>query len=155
VLHLQINPWLMSEEECKERSGRFFADMKNVMRNARLRVLSLSASVQACPAASLAQTWARAPPCAKPQIPCCKPLPVLDVRTLEMHRKLHSGVEQCESTVLAPAPAWCKRVLAVETGQHGPGLHGPRPVCHARAGWGRVRGGQGPGLHVPRPVLPC
>jgi len=87
--------------------------------------------------------------------PCCKPLPVLDVRTLKMHRKPHSRVEQCESTVLAPAPAWCKRALAVETGQHGPGLHGPRPVCHARAGWGTVRGGESPGLHVPRHVLPC
>ncbi len=60
MLHLQINPWLMPAEECKERLGRFYAVMKNVMRNARLRVLSLSAAVQACPAASLAQTWARA-----------------------------------------------------------------------------------------------
>jgi len=91
VLHLQINPWLVPAEECKERPDGFYAVMKNVMRNARLRVLSLSAAVQACPAASLAQTWARAPPCAKPQRPCCKPLPVLDVRTLKMHRRPHFG----------------------------------------------------------------
>ena len=91
MLHLQINPWLLPPEECKERPDGFYAVMKDVVRNARLRVFSLSAAVQACPAASLAQTWARAPPCAKPQLLCNKPLPVLDVRTLKMHRSSHFG----------------------------------------------------------------
>ena len=75
MLHLQINAWLVPAEECRERPNGFYVVMKNVMRNARLRVLSLSAAVQACHAASLAQTWARAPPCAKTQDPaaslCC------------------------------------------------------------------------------------
>ena len=57
MLHLQINPQVVPVEE---RPGSFHAVMKNVMRNARLRVLSLCAAVQACPAASLAQTCARA-----------------------------------------------------------------------------------------------
>ena len=48
---MQINPWLVPAEECKERPDGFYAVVKNVMRNARLRVLSLSAAVQACHAA--------------------------------------------------------------------------------------------------------
>ena len=91
MLHLQINPWLVPAEECKERPDGFYAVIKNVMRNARLRVLSLSAAMQACPATSLAQTWARAPSCANSQRPCCKPLPFLDARTLKMHRRPHFG----------------------------------------------------------------
>ena len=67
MLHLQINPWLVPAEEREECPASLYAVMKNVMRNARLRVLSLSAAVQACPAASLAQTWACTPPCAEPQ----------------------------------------------------------------------------------------
>ena len=54
VLHLQINPQLVPVEEYKERPGSFHAVMNDVMHNARLRVLSLSAAMQACPAASLA-----------------------------------------------------------------------------------------------------
>ena len=54
VLHLQIYPQLVRVEECKERPGSFHAVMKDVVHNTRLRVLSLSAAVQACPAASLA-----------------------------------------------------------------------------------------------------
>ncbi len=60
MLHLQINPLLVPVDECKERPGDFHAVMHDVMHNARLRVLSLSATMQACPTASLAQTCARA-----------------------------------------------------------------------------------------------
>ena len=58
-----------------------------------------------------------------------------------MHRKPHSGVEQCESTVLAPAPAWRKCALALETGQHGPGLQASG-LC-AMLGQGGVEYGEG------------
>ena len=55
MLHLQINPELVPVEE---RPGSFHAIMNDVVHNARLRVLSLSADTQACPAARLAQTRA-------------------------------------------------------------------------------------------------
>ncbi len=84
VLHLQNNPKLVPVEECKERPAGFHALMNDVVHNARLRVLSLSAAMQACPAASLAKTCARASfMCRNHQKTCCEPLSDVTVTTLK------------------------------------------------------------------------